>query len=764
MCRNDRLRCLSNRDYSSPTYRSTITCLIDSLVPTVFGSINCDNIWGTRSVQVEAEGSIEVFKMTRFPEESNFNEYIAVNATRWLELSQSDGKAPTQDMTKFVPAEPVYLCVRANEWSGAAHSTFEIKFHKALIRRGDKLKCRQYILIHAVFILLCASMYLLPYALALSLGINVYYLGMKLYTTILLLSILVLFFCPLMLTNHNRYMARLYFKYFFTRSQAEETKKAIREKMPLFQSLFFSSALVVLGSIFGQLLFRYAGIDRELRNDILRIVMAIATSWLVFFVARSFQRFVRNWIWILMSVILARSLNYYVNPMSRDEIIISILVATYIFKFLLKNTLRVIKRRRIHLNIFDKVVSNFPKSLSFPQLLDWIFLSIQFYRGRKKSQVFHMTNSNGSLSMPNSARSLTSLNISTDLTQERQPVMVKISSNISQLNSSGRRSDLALSALHGVSRAVGLSAVDEECLTQQEYTNSYTNAETCVAAETSCENPPRIEDEEEIEEEDDSEDDDENGVFLEDIFVGSVEVDENTGKLDNSFLRNRSGSNIEDKLDSGGTNTPGSLHSARTATRADRLEEDDFLANLQNSLYNMISSDGDQSDNIALDQLVEDALADDDLSIQESEYKVDSEKTQTRKTTSTTANNASSRDMTKILQIPTNRKASFDRLGGSSSSNLLDKSKEETFFDQDSELIINASIAVVSSDVHTDLMESLRGIERQIRLLMTAQANENTQTELPLILSSMNATTRLNHLLIEMSERCVHKQKVQDNA
>lgn len=799
---NDRLRCLSNRDYAAPTYRTAISCLVDLLVPAMFRSLNCENILGTRSVQVRAKGSIEVFKMTRFPEESNFNEYISVNATRWLELSQSDSKTlglqdtnnlvttqsdtlfTTHEITKFVPAEPVYLCVRANDWSGATHSTFEIKFHSASIRRIDKQTCRRYILIHIAFILLCASMYLLPYALAMSLGINVYYMGMKLYTPGLVLSVLVLFFCPLMLTSHNRYMARLYFKYFFTRSQAEETKKAIREKLPLFQSLFFSSALVVLGSFIVQLLYQYFGLDRELRNNLSRIILALATSWLVFFVARSFQRFVRNWIWILMSVILARSLNAHVNPMSRDEIVISILVATYVFKFLLKSTLRIIKKREIHINVLDRIISSLPTSLSFPKLLDWIFLSIQFYRGRKKSQVFH---SNQSVHNTDPATQ-SSMDLSVENGQERRPILVKIMSNVSQLKTSSRRSDLALAT----SVDANLGSIGAAGLLEQEYSNSteiysYANGDACAGLDGSLDIPPRIDEQEEVDEADDGaadgddDDDDDNGVFLEDIFSAPVESinDGNASKSSLSysrppsvsiFHRNRSGSNVEDKVNSGGT-TPGSLHSARTATRPDRLEEDDFLANLQNSLYNLISADGDQLDSIALDQLVDDALVDDDLAVQEKpERRTDSEKASTRKLSARTSSSAftSPRDPMNMMKFSPHKKISGDSLV---SSNLVDKSKEGAFFDHDSELIVggysNGVLPSVISNpnskdgvLRSRIIESLRSIERQVSLLVSVQDREDSSSEeLPLILSSMNAATKLNSLLVELSQKYVQQQQ-----
>jgi len=339
-------------------------------------------------------------------------------------------------------------------------------------------------------------------------------------------------------------------------------------------------------------------------------------------------------------------------------------------------------------------------------------------------------------------------------------------------------------------------------ISEQDFTNS-TEVFSCIneietGTNADVDNSPRIEEqdgeeEDDEEEDDDDDDDDVNGVFLEDIFIGptNVEADEKTGKSGlfssrppsvSIFHRNRSSSNVEDKVDSGGT-TPVSLHSARTATRVDRLEDDDFLTNLQNSLYNMISSDGDQLGGITFDQLVEDALADDDLSVseRESEHKVfDNEKVPLSRKTKRTGSNANTtghafpRETVKTSTFPTHRKASNDSLG---SSSLLDKSKEEAFFNQDSDKFAVSSSAnnnisttrshhrVCSLHGREEIIESLRSIEQQINLLLAAQDNKDSHSsELPLILSSMNATTKLNHLLIELSERYVDQQQKQSQA
>ena len=141
---------------------------------------------------------------------------------------------------------------------------------------------------------------------------------------------------PLMLTRNNRQLSRLYISYFFTRKQAQETRIAIRERKPLFQALFFSSVLVCLGSSFSYIIFWYLNIDREFRNMLVKATLGLASSWFIFFFCRSFERFIRDWIWLIMSVGLAQLLDVHLNPMCRDEIVVTTMLITVITKWLVK--------------------------------------------------------------------------------------------------------------------------------------------------------------------------------------------------------------------------------------------------------------------------------------------------------------------------------------------------------------------------------------------------------------------------------------------
>ena len=80
----------------------------------------------------------------------------------------------------------------------------------------------------------------------------------------------------------------------------------VRQRLPVFQALFFSSAVVCLGSATAYITFTYCGVSRETRNTFLRVTVGIASSWFVFFLCRSYERFCRHWMWVPMAVGLAQ--------------------------------------------------------------------------------------------------------------------------------------------------------------------------------------------------------------------------------------------------------------------------------------------------------------------------------------------------------------------------------------------------------------------------------------------------------------------------
>jgi hypothetical protein len=210
----DKLTCFGNRDYGVPTYRETILCMLR--VP-VMGWVDCHSIWGSRSVVVEVTGSAEFLKLNRLPSGSVFNEHVSLNATRWLELTSASSVAVQRDV-KHVPAEPIYLCARSNDWTGAPAS-FSVTFRPAFLRERDRQLCHSKTLIHLLMVVAMSSAWLLPYLVASVVATLAFAHGIKIMLAILVFSGGVLSLTPLMLTKKNRHLARLYLKYFFTRVQ-----------------------------------------------------------------------------------------------------------------------------------------------------------------------------------------------------------------------------------------------------------------------------------------------------------------------------------------------------------------------------------------------------------------------------------------------------------------------------------------------------------------------------------------------------------------
>ena len=212
----DKLTCFGNRDYGVPTYRETILCML-RLPAMMNGWVDCHSIWGSRSVVVEVTGSAEFLKLNRLPSGSVFNEYVSLNATRWLELTATSSAAVQRDV-KHVPAEPIYLCARSNDWTGAPAS-FSVTFRPAFLRERDRQLCHSKTLIHLLLVVAMSSAWLLPYLVAAVVATLAFAHGIKIMLAILVFSGGVLSLAPLMLTKKNRHLARLYLKYFFTRVQ-----------------------------------------------------------------------------------------------------------------------------------------------------------------------------------------------------------------------------------------------------------------------------------------------------------------------------------------------------------------------------------------------------------------------------------------------------------------------------------------------------------------------------------------------------------------
>ena len=365
------LTCFGHNDLPEPTYIETLGCLM------FFPFLDCSSVWGSRTVFVSGNGSIEFLRVphlaiasqnlqsstitsalsssspsltpsfitntnidTRFSSPATTAISLSLNATRWFQLHHSSKK---QEIIQ-IPAEPFGLCARSNSWQPRSGSThFNVEFNPTYIREKDRINCLTKILIHAALTVAASSVWLLPYLLSVLVGTISYTNGLKYYLMILISCIGVVMLTPLMFTRKNRHLARLYFNYFFTRIQAEETRLVIKQRLPLFQAVFFSSLLTCVGSTCAYLIYAYCGVEREWRNILLKATIAISASWLVFYIARAFERFFKDWIWLAMSVALAMILDPHLNPHIRVEVVFSAMIISSIIKLSIPRVVKIIR-------------------------------------------------------------------------------------------------------------------------------------------------------------------------------------------------------------------------------------------------------------------------------------------------------------------------------------------------------------------------------------------------------------------------------------
>lgn len=359
--KKDVLTCFSNRDFKSPTYIEALQCIF------AFPGSSCANIWGSRSALVEvSNGSVEFFRVHKLPQESNNKmELVYINAFRWLEMSSS----PFMDShglkeTLQIPCEPIFICARANNWnddgdyssfrSNNISSTFQMKFRNGYIRTNDKSLFYNKLVIHVALIFVVSSIWLLPYLSSIVVAVISYSYALNYVISITIFSVCVILLTPLMLTKSNRTIARHYLGYFFSRTQLDETKGIIRKRIIIFQGIYFSSALVCIATASANILYLYFGIDRHLKNVMLRGCIGLASSWLTFTICRSFERFCRDWAWIVLCICLSQLLNHHLNSIARDEIFVCVLLIS----FLTKSLIHLILKNVIHDNFYMPLFFN----------------------------------------------------------------------------------------------------------------------------------------------------------------------------------------------------------------------------------------------------------------------------------------------------------------------------------------------------------------------------------------------------------------------
>ncbi len=354
----DRLTCFGNRDLREPSYLDTLLCMLP-LPDLLYSHKKCTSVWGSRGVVVSVTGSVEFLLVKNLPAEASNAD---LKATRWLEL-QSISDETIQREIKHIPAEPFYLCARSIDWLGR-DSSFHLEFRPEYLRARDRTNCGQKTLLHVLLVLAVSSRWLLPYLASFIFCVVTYTYGMYRFLIALAFSLAVLCLAPFMFTKRNRHLARLYIDYFYYGRKAREASDTVRERLPLFQALFFSCALMCTGSVGAYIMYSYLGVNRDTRNSMIQMVMGISTGWFVFVLCRSFDYFFQRWSWLALTYFLLQFLEPHLNPQCREEAVVIILLITAAVEYILVPKLNLNKKLDRVLGIYTGIESsNAPMSV-----------------------------------------------------------------------------------------------------------------------------------------------------------------------------------------------------------------------------------------------------------------------------------------------------------------------------------------------------------------------------------------------------------------
>jgi hypothetical protein len=309
--------------------------------------VTCPELWGSITTAVKVLGNVEFVKVSSVPTESQFK------AVRLMELTSSDDRF-AQDFFQL-PDEPTVLCARSVS-DTVSRFSFELK--ASYIRDVDAVKFKEHLVYHFLLLWLVCSVWRIPYLMAfISMTLSFLH-GLKFFGAILGSAITVLATTPLMLTQRNRSLSLMYMAYFFGNAESKDSVKSfLNSQRPVFQSLYFSSALVTVGSAALYLLYHYFGIDREIRNALVRVVIAISIAWLTFCVSRSFDKILYDWFWIVIVVASLNMVESLLNPSSRLIVFLATMIAssvmvlmlkilTHRYRFLIKNAFSNIHRAK----------------------------------------------------------------------------------------------------------------------------------------------------------------------------------------------------------------------------------------------------------------------------------------------------------------------------------------------------------------------------------------------------------------------------------
>jgi hypothetical protein len=298
IAKKEKLTCFGNEDYNAPTLKGLLTCLIQLSFPFISNNNNnnnneCYSIWGSRLVDIYVSGSVEFFRLSILPQETYDDIPISLYLTRWFEINSLSIDSYKSE-TIQIAAEPTYICARENEWIKSNNkSNFSVVFHNGFLRENDQFICFIKTFIHILIIICFSSVWFLPYLASSICGYLSFTHGIKVFVVLSVVCISIVFLAPFMLTKKNRHLSKLYISYFFSRNKELEAKMVIKQHLPIFQAIFFSSLLICTGSFLSYLLYSIEYIDYESRNMLMKTCIGIASSWFIFFLCRSFERFFR---------------------------------------------------------------------------------------------------------------------------------------------------------------------------------------------------------------------------------------------------------------------------------------------------------------------------------------------------------------------------------------------------------------------------------------------------------------------------------------
>ena len=136
---SDVLTCFGNNDVEECSYMHTFICMIPGMRSMAQNLLRCDSLWGSRSVVVEVQGSVEFLRVNKLPEESNAIRRThpsshpipsldtvsstMLTATRWLEIQAVGRTYEWKKEIKHIPSEPYSLPITSKP--GILNSTFK---------------------------------------------------------------------------------------------------------------------------------------------------------------------------------------------------------------------------------------------------------------------------------------------------------------------------------------------------------------------------------------------------------------------------------------------------------------------------------------------------------------------------------------------------------------------------------------------------------------------------------------------------------------